>query len=300
MSENLSSNNESSTDDPSQGEGRVEIEDVGGSSNLEPLLLIHGFSATVATWDAVIDDLSERYDVQLIKLRGHFGGDPFKEGIRPSFLALVDAVEEAMDEAGIESAHVAGNSLGGWIGMELGARGRARSVVAMSPAGGWVRHPIAELRIAPIFVILRVTSKLGLPLRRFIARSAALRRSAMALVLRHGERVAPKTVENMIEGTARCPIFWAFLIPALGKQTMLPRRFEQPVTFMWGTQDHILPLSFCADGWLQKFPDAKWQILPDVGHLTPLDVPELTIAAIDDAVARSKSVETGSDALKVA
>ena len=50
---------------------------------------------------------------------------------------LADAVERAMDEAGFETAHVAGNSLGGYVALQLAARGRARSVVALAPAGGW-------------------------------------------------------------------------------------------------------------------------------------------------------------------
>ena len=49
--------------------------------------------------------------------------------------ALVDAVEEAMDAAGWDTAHLVGNSMGGWIAAELAARGRARTVVATSPAG---------------------------------------------------------------------------------------------------------------------------------------------------------------------
>ena len=40
-----------------------------------------------------------------------------------------------MDEAGFASAHVAGTSLGGWIALILGERGRARTVTAISPAG---------------------------------------------------------------------------------------------------------------------------------------------------------------------
>ena len=42
-----------------------------------------------------------------------------------------------MDAAGFETAHLVGNSLGGWIVLELAARGRARSVSALAPAGGW-------------------------------------------------------------------------------------------------------------------------------------------------------------------
>ena len=52
---------------------------------------------------------------------------------------LADAVERAMDEAGFETAHLVGNSLGGYVALQLAARGRARAVVALAPAGGWAR-----------------------------------------------------------------------------------------------------------------------------------------------------------------
>src|SRR5437660_767860 len=41
------------------------------------------------------------------------------------------------DEAGLDTAHIAGNSLGAFVALQLAARGRARSVVALAPAGGW-------------------------------------------------------------------------------------------------------------------------------------------------------------------
>ena len=53
----------------------------------------------------------------------------------PTVTALVDAVEEAMDAAGWDTAHIVGNSMGGWIAAELAARGRARTMVGTSPAG---------------------------------------------------------------------------------------------------------------------------------------------------------------------
>ena len=67
-------------------------------------------------------------------LAGHAGGPPVSD-LHPGTLA--DGVERAMDEAGFETAHVAGNSLGGNVALQLAARGRARSVVALAPAGGW-------------------------------------------------------------------------------------------------------------------------------------------------------------------
>ena len=64
---------------------------------------------------------------------GHAGGPPIEGEI--SDAALSNAVERAMDEAGFETAHIAGNSLGGYVAFQLAARGRAETVVALAPPG---------------------------------------------------------------------------------------------------------------------------------------------------------------------
>ena len=43
---------------------------------------------------------------------------------------LVDDVERRLDELGWETAHIVGNSLGGWVAFELERRGRARTLTA--------------------------------------------------------------------------------------------------------------------------------------------------------------------------
>ncbi len=61
-------------------------------------------------------------------------------GAEPHPAALTDAVEDFLDELGWADAHVAGNSLGGWVALELAKAGRTRSVCALSPAGWWNRR----------------------------------------------------------------------------------------------------------------------------------------------------------------
>src|SRR5947207_12622830 len=90
----------------------------GGSG--PPLVCLHGFLDTWRTWELVLPALERRHDVLAPTLPGHAGGPSF-DGADP-----VDAVERAMDEAGFELAHLVGNSLGGWIALQLPARGRAR------------------------------------------------------------------------------------------------------------------------------------------------------------------------------
>src|SRR5919199_5789871 len=78
----------------------------GGSG--PPLLLLHGFTDTWRTWELVLGALERRHDVLAPTLAGHAGGPGVDAALGDDTLA--DAVERAMDEAGWETAHIAGNS----------------------------------------------------------------------------------------------------------------------------------------------------------------------------------------------
>ena len=92
-----------------------------------PLLCVHGFMDTWRTWELVLPQLEARHDVLAPTLPGHAGGPP---AARPfTWADATDALERAMDGAGVERAHVVGNSLGGFLALQLAARGRADSVV---------------------------------------------------------------------------------------------------------------------------------------------------------------------------
>ena len=95
-----------------------------------PVVLLHGFTDTWRTWDLVRPLLEAEFDVLAPTLAGHAGGPELAEDA--SDTALADGVEAAMDAAGFETAHVVGNSLGGYVAMHLAERGRARSVTALA------------------------------------------------------------------------------------------------------------------------------------------------------------------------
>ena len=100
-----------------------------------PLVCLHGFMDTWRTWELVLPMLEREHDVLALTLPGHAGGPPIDGPISTD--AFVDAVERSMDAAAVRLAHLVGNSLGGYVAFQLAARGRAASVVAFAPAGGW-------------------------------------------------------------------------------------------------------------------------------------------------------------------
>lgn len=101
----------------------------------EPWVLIHGCGASLGCWAPVLPALAVRHEVLAVDLPGFGDTPPLPAGVPSTVPALVDAVEGQFDALGLKSVHVAGNSMGGWIALELARRGRARSVVAIAPAG---------------------------------------------------------------------------------------------------------------------------------------------------------------------
>src|SRR5918911_4893250 len=112
----------------------------------EPLVLVHGFTATWRCWHPVLADLVPRFEVIAPTLPGHDGGPPPPDGPAHSIAEGADHFEKVLDDLGVTSAHFAGNSMGGAISLEIAKRGRARSVVAISPGGGWEADDTTEPR----------------------------------------------------------------------------------------------------------------------------------------------------------
>src|SRR5580765_7340519 len=102
----------------------------------EPLVLLHGLGMSERVWDGVRPLLEPHHDVVALTALGHRGGaSPSRRPV--TVRDLVDDAERQLDERGLSRPHVAGNSLGGWMAIELARRGRARTVCALSPAGFW-------------------------------------------------------------------------------------------------------------------------------------------------------------------
>src|SRR5689334_8577002 len=102
----------------------------------EPLVLLHGILGSEGVWRGVVPLLAGDFDAIATTALGHRGG--LEPAERPLTIAqLVDGAERQLDELGLDRPHLAGNSLGGWIALELARRGRARTVCALCPAGFW-------------------------------------------------------------------------------------------------------------------------------------------------------------------
>ena len=100
-----------------------------------PLVLMAGIGMAGAAWDPVLDRLARERETWAVDLPGFGRSAWFADGAPCGIEALSDSVEAFLGEAGLERPHVAGNSLGGAVALELGRRDVVASVTALSPAG---------------------------------------------------------------------------------------------------------------------------------------------------------------------
>jgi pimeloyl-ACP methyl ester carboxylesterase len=236
-------------------------------------VLLHGFLDTWRTWELVLAYVERRHDVLAPTLPGHAGGPSLRGPVTDTLLA--DAVERAMDEAGFATAHLVGNSLGGHVALQLAARGRARSAVALAPAGGWERADRSLVDTLRRQRELVAEARRVAPHAAAIAASAEGRRRATALLTEHGEDLPPELVAHLMLGVAGCRDAEAMLDHAADADwTLDAERIACPVRVVWGTADRLLPWPAAAArlrrDWL---PHADWVELDGVGHAAQLDVP---------------------------
>jgi pimeloyl-ACP methyl ester carboxylesterase len=243
----------------------------GGSG--PPLVCLHGFTDTWRTWELVLPQLERHHDVLAPTLLGHAGGAPIDGEIDDDLIA--DAVERAMDEAGFETAHIVGNSLGGYVALQLAARGRADSVVALAPAGGWAVGDGSSAHALDYFVGMQPLVKEAAQHAETIASTPEGRRRVTAYITTNFEHIPPDLVAHLTRGAASCDGVYPLVEYARREGWRLDAgNITCPVRVVWGTEDKLLPWPSAAvryrDDWL---PTADWVELDGAGHCLQLDVP---------------------------
>jgi pimeloyl-ACP methyl ester carboxylesterase len=252
----------------------------------EPLVLIHGFTSTREVWKPVLGALEARHEVLAPSLPGHFGGDPWPDGVDVSVDLMADSVERAMDDAGMERAHIVGNSLGGWLALELGARGRATTAVALCPAGGWEPGGPEERAIVRYFRFNDLMLRYGARTLRFTASRPRLRRLALLELVAHPERVDATAALGMFEGAAGCAIV-SEMLSLTGSNSLFGELNEIscPVRIAYGTKDRMIKWPSCYERMRRLLPDVEYVALEDTGHMPMYDDPELVARTVLEVTA---------------
>ncbi|ALL79903.1 hydrolase (plasmid) [Pseudonocardia sp. EC080610-09] len=258
------------------------------------MVLLHGATSSWRAWRPLLPILERRHRVFAPTLAGHLSGTPLAVDPERVVPAIVDDVEAAMDEIGMGTAHLAGNSLGGWVALELARRGRATSVVALSPAGAW-RRPRDLARLLALF---RVAGAIGVrPAARRLLAVGPLRDVVLRGVSEHPERLTPAEVGEFVDDLIGCTVLPDLLRGARASGGFAPLRTGCPVLLAWGAKDKILPFARYGRPMIDAVPGADVARLPGVGHVPMPDDPLLVARTILDYAARVDSRGRSDDCL---
>ncbi|MBU8817257.1 alpha/beta fold hydrolase [Mycolicibacterium goodii] len=241
----------------------------------EPILLLHPFLLSQSVWKYVAPQLADtgRYEVFAPTMADHNGGPrgPFLLDVAH----LADDIERRLDEIGWTTAHIVGNSLGGWVAFELERRGRARTLTGIAPAGGWTRFTPAKYEIIAKFVaglpIVVITKLLGqrvhrLPFTRQISYVAV---AATADSLSDGDR------RDLIDDVAHCPAYHKLMLKSLTTAGLmeLPNSCT-PTHLVICEKDRVLPHPRFTRHFVENLPaNAEITHLDGVGHVPMFEAP---------------------------
>lgn len=243
----------------------------------EPLVLVHGIGGSKAAWQPVIGRLAERFDVIAVDLPG-FGDSPgLPATVEPTPAALAEALLAFLDKLGVGSFHVAGNSLGGWVALELARIREVRTVTLLSPAGLWRRG-------APLYcrVSLGVSRWMAYRATRLLlwAVGTAVGRT-MTLIQTHGRpwAMSVEYARTSVLALANATGFEATMRATSIRRFLDGTGIAAPMTIAFGSRDLILLPHQSRH--LDQLPSTvRVDALPRCGHVPMADDPPVVASVI--------------------
>jgi pimeloyl-ACP methyl ester carboxylesterase len=236
----------------------------------EPLVLLHPLGSSRAAWDAIVPALAERFDVIAVDLPGFGASAPLPASIEPSPAELATAIAGMLNDLGIDRPHLTGNSLGGWLAMELAKTRPVRSVTLLSPAGLWRKN-------TPLYcmVSLRLSRWLARHAGPALSRIVATRPGRMLVLgqmLAHPARLPAAQARSAVRALGTCPGFDTTLKATARRRLHGAQQVTAPVTVAFGSRDVVL-LRHQSRNLGELPPHTRSSTLPGCGHLPMTDDP---------------------------
>lgn len=244
----------------------------------DAIVLVHGLGSAATAWKPIIPALSEKFNVITADLPGH-GETPMNpaQAMDPQSLALLlrNSVKE---NHGVDEFHLVGNSLGGWISLELAslASQNVKSVTGLAPAGLWLAPYSARYPGSAVAKALAKAVKIVAP---YVVDIEYARKVGFADV---SPRWKDFSKEICLDATMAMATSAGYY-PAW--DGMLKRRFDSPissdipVTVIFGDSDKTLPARDCQERTLVP-KHTKWFIFKETGHAPMWDSPQQCIEKI--------------------
>ncbi len=237
------------------------------------LVLIHGLGSAATAFKPIIPTLSQNFRVITVDLPGH-GKTPLNplQPMDPQSLgrAIFETIENTF---GVKDFHLAGNSLGGWISLEMAALNPERilSLTGLAPAGLWLepasgRRP-SEAQSYYLAKILKPFIKLGLNLK-------ALRKIGYSTVSPRWQDLSYEICYDSAYAMGHATGYFPAWDAMLGKRFDAHVPESVPVTILFGDTDNTLPFPGSQEKSLAP-AHCTWLVIDECGHAPMWDHPEL-------------------------
>jgi pimeloyl-ACP methyl ester carboxylesterase len=242
----------------------------------EPLLLLHGTGGSRAHWRPIVELLAPHRELLLVDLPGHGDSDAVPDDVPHTPIGYAQVLAALLDELGIADAHAAGNSVGGWTALELAKRGRARSVVALAPAGLWPKRDPwrCSLQLSGQYRLGRLCA----PVVPRLLRSDRGRTLLMRGTVARPRQMPAEAAIEMATVFASTPGFRAHIAATRRERFRDGNSITVPVTVAWGDKERLIPAKARLRDELPQ--QTRFVTLPDCGHAPMWDDPELVAQTI--------------------
>lgn len=265
---------------------RVAYRDVGHGE--ETLLLLHGMAGSSNTWRAVLPQLSKRYRVIAPDLLGH--GESAKPRSDYSLGAFAAGLRDLLDELGITSVTVVGQSLGGGVAMQFVYQhpDYCKRLVLISSGGlgqdvGWTLRllsaPGAEL-LLPVIALPPVV-RVGDRVRGWFSAANIQSPRGSEMWSAYASLSDPQTRQAFLRTLRSVVDYRGQAVSALNRMHLTA---ELPLMVIWGDQDRIIPVEHGYE--LDRHrPGCRLEVLSGVGHFPHVEAPNQVVDLLEDFIA---------------
>lgn len=260
----------------------------------EVLLLIHGMAGSAQTWRAVLPQLAKKYRVIAPDLLGH--GQSSKPRTDYSLGAFAVGLRDLLDELGVESATVVGQSLGGGVAMQFLYQhpDYCRRLVLISSGGlgpdvGLILRLLAAPGAEFVMPVIAPSPVLraGNAVKSWLS-SAGLRSPRGAEMWSAYSSFGDSETRQAFLRTLRSVVdYRGQAVSALNRLNL---REGLPILAIWGEQDNIIPVDH-AYAALEARPDCRLEILPGVGHFAQVEAPDKVIELLDEFISTTEPAD---------
>jgi pimeloyl-ACP methyl ester carboxylesterase len=239
------------------------------------LVLVHGLGSAGNIWKSLIPQLQKHFSVFAVDLPGHGVSEIHEdEPVDPNSLARA-IVDEVTRKHNVSEMHVAGNSLGGWIALEMGAVApdKVKSITALAPAGLWNQVPSSKY---PPSLLARYLAKISQHFMRLAYHLPPLKAIGYKKITHLWRELSFESCRDSVLAMANSIGYMPLWNGLRGRrfESQIPENVD--VSIIFGDYDLTLPEEIAQEKNVAP-QHSKWVVVDNCAHVIMWNYPELTV-----------------------